>query len=95
MEEIDFASNGIVEVKNAAGEVQELRFKIRLLSLLGKVVKNIFLSFLIFIAIIFSSFHLVLCAFFFIHNTVSGKQKNNCCNQRQFYYKKFYSNISI
>ena len=28
MEEIDFASNGIVEVKNASGEVEELRFKL-------------------------------------------------------------------
>ena len=45
MENIDFASNGIVEVKNASGEVQELRFKIRLLSLLGRVIKNIFFFF--------------------------------------------------
>jgi hypothetical protein len=58
MEEIDFASNGIVEVKNASGEVEELRFKIGLLSLLGRVIKNIFLFFLIFIAIIFSFFTL-------------------------------------
>ena len=40
MENIDFASNGIVEEKNDAGEIQETRFKIRFLSLLGKVVKN-------------------------------------------------------
>ena len=32
MENIDFASNGIVEVKNASGEVQELRFKVRFIS---------------------------------------------------------------
>ena len=64
MENIDFASNGIVEVKNDAGEIQEIRFKIRFLSLLGKVVKNIFLSILIFIAIIFSLFTFYSIPFF-------------------------------
>ena len=43
MEEVDFASNGIVEIKDASGEVQELRFQVGLLSLVGKVLKNIFL----------------------------------------------------
>ena len=66
MEEIDFASNGIVEVKNASGEVEELRFKIGLLSLLGSVIKNIFLFFLIFIAIIFSFFTLYSVPFFYL-----------------------------
>lgn len=64
MENIDFASNGIVEVKNDAGEIQEIRFKIRFLSLLGKVVKNIFLSILIFIAIIISLFTFYSIPFF-------------------------------
>ncbi|MDB2539151.1 hypothetical protein N9X23_02160 [Flavobacteriales bacterium] len=64
MENIDFASNGIVEVKNDAGEIQEIRFKIRFLSLIGKVVKNIFLSILIFIAIIFSLFTFYSIPFF-------------------------------
>jgi hypothetical protein len=66
MENIDFASNGIVEVKNDAGEIQEIRFKIRFLSLLGKVVKNIFLFILIFIAIIFSLFTFYLIPFFLL-----------------------------
>ena len=64
MENIDFASNGIVEVKNASGEIQELRFKIGFLSLVGKVIKNIFLFILIFIAIIFSLFSLYSVPFF-------------------------------
>jgi hypothetical protein len=64
MENIDFASNGIVEVKNAAGEVEELRFKIRFLSFLGRVIKNIFLFFLFFMAIIFSFFTLYSLPFF-------------------------------
>ena len=64
MENIDFASNGIVEVKNASGEVQELRFKTGLLSLVGKVIKSIFLFILIFIAIIFSFFTLYSVPFF-------------------------------
>tara|TARA_B100001564_G_scaffold336383_1_gene326536 strand:+ start:699 stop:1841 length:1143 start_codon:yes stop_codon:yes gene_type:complete len=64
MEEIDFASNGIVEIKNASGEVEELRFRIGILSLLGKVIKNIFLFFLIFLAIIFSFFTLYSVPFF-------------------------------
>ena len=64
MENIDFASNGIVEVKNASGEVQELRFKVRFLSLLGEVIKNIFLFILIFIAFIFSLLTLYSVPFF-------------------------------
>lgn len=64
MENIDFGSNGVVELKNASGEIEELRFNIRLLSLLGRVIKNIFLFFLIFIAIIFSFFTLYSVPFF-------------------------------
>ena len=64
MENIDFASNGIVEIKNVSGEVQELRFEIGFLSLLGKIIKSIFLFFLILIAIIFSFFTLYSVPFF-------------------------------
>lgn len=64
MEEVDFVSNGIVEIKDASGEVQELRFQVGLLSLIGKVLKNIFLFILIFIAIIFSFFTLYSIPFF-------------------------------
>ena len=67
MENIDFASNGIVEVKNASGEVQELRFKTGLLSLVGKVIKSIFLFVLIFIAIIFSFFTLYSVPFYLLY----------------------------
>ena len=66
MEEVDFVSNGIVEIKDASGEVQELRFQVGLLSLIGKVLKNIFLFILIFIAIIFSFFTLYSIPFFLV-----------------------------
>jgi hypothetical protein len=66
MENIDFASNGIIEVKSASGEVHELRFKVRLLSLLGKVIKNIFLFILIFIAFIFFLFTLYSVPFYLL-----------------------------
>lgn len=66
MEEVDFVSNGIVEIKDASGEVQELRFQVGLLSLMGKVLKNIFLFILIFIAIIFSFFTLYSIPFFLV-----------------------------
>tara|TARA_Y100000385_G_scaffold289473_1_gene359057 strand:+ start:1000 stop:2142 length:1143 start_codon:yes stop_codon:yes gene_type:complete len=64
MENIDFASNGIEELKNADGEIQELRFKIRFLSLFGSFIKNLFLFIVICVAIIFSLFTLYSVPFF-------------------------------
>ena len=66
MEKVDFATNGIEEVKNAHGEIEELRFKIKFLSLFGSIVKKFFLFIVIFIAIIFSLFTLYSVPFFLL-----------------------------
>ena len=87
MENIDFASNGIVEVKNDAGEIQEIRFKIRFLSLLGKVVKNIFLSILIFIAIIFSLFTFYSIPFFLFIILLAVNKRTIVVNKENFITK--------
>ena len=66
MENIDFASNGIEELKNADGEIQELRFKVRFLSLFGSFIKKFFLFIVTCIAIIFSLFTLYSVPFFLL-----------------------------
>ena len=87
MENIDFASNGILELKNAAGEVEELRFKIRFLSLLGKVIKNIFLFILISIAIIFSFFTLYSVPFFLFIILLAVNKRTIVVNKENFITK--------
>ena len=87
MENIDFASNGIEELKNADGEIQELRFKVRFLSLFGSFIKNLFLFIVICVAIIFSLFTLYSVPFFLMIILLILNKQTVVVNKEAFFIK--------
>ena len=87
MENIDFASNGIEELKNVDGEIQELRFKIRFLSLFGSFIKNLFLFIVICVAIIFSLFTLYSVPFFLMIILLILNRQTVVVNKEAFFIK--------